>query len=218
MVLRLLLGFLLFSVLLFVPAGTIYWEEAWAFILILTTYGILLHFLILRKSPKVLQSRRHYTPAFHIDTLILLLAGICLLLMFIIIGLDVGRYQWTTHLVPPLVKYLGFSSFVTSIMLYMLVMRENMYLSRVIEVQEDQRIVESGPYAFVRHPMYLGNLIFTISIPLALGSFIALIPAILFIVCFVPRILFEEKILKETLPEYHAYMLKVPYRIIPRIW
>lgn len=100
----------------------------------------------------------------------------------------------------------------------MLVLKENTYLSRVIEVQEKQTLISTGPYAFVRHPMYLGNILFVLSLPLALGSYVALVPAVLFLVCFIPRILFEERILIKELEGYQEYMQKVRYRVIPKIW
>ena len=171
---RLIVAFIIFSLILFIPAGTFHWPEAWAFIVILLTYGIALHLLIFKKYPTALKSRRRYKPVLGIDTLILLLAGICLISMFILIGLDFGQYRWTSLYVPYFFKYLGFSAFVCSLVLFMLVIRENVYLSRVVEIQEKQKVVSTGPYSYVRHPMYLSNLIFVLSIPFALGSYIAL--------------------------------------------
>ncbi|MFX1282587.1 MAG: methyltransferase family protein [Promethearchaeota archaeon] len=218
MLIRLIVGFSLFFLLLFIPAGTLDWPEAWAFIIVLLTYGIALHFLIFKNNLTTLKSRQHYKPVFGFDTLILFLAGIFLFMMFILIGLDVGRFQWTSTLVPSLFKYLGFSTLICSLILFMLVTKENTYLSRVIEVQEKQVVISTGPYSYVRHPMYLGNLLFVLSIPFALGSLVALIPGILFLICFIPRILFEEKTLIKELDGYKDYMQKVRYRVIPRIW
>ncbi|MFW9778233.1 MAG: methyltransferase family protein [Candidatus Heimdallarchaeota archaeon] len=218
MIIRLVIAFFLFSCLLFLPAGTLEWPEAWAFIIILLIYGIVLHLLIFKNYPNALKSRQRYKPVFGTDTIILILAGICLFAMFIILGLDVGQYQWTALSVPSLFKYLGFSAFVCSLIIYMLVMKENIYLSRVIEIQEKQQVISTGPYAFVRHPMYLGNVLFAISIPFALGSFLALVPALFFVILLGPRIIFEEKILIEELNGYREYMQQVRYRIIPRIW
>ncbi|NHJ02511.1 MAG: isoprenylcysteine carboxylmethyltransferase family protein [Candidatus Heimdallarchaeota archaeon] len=138
--------------------------------------------------------------------------------MFIVTAFDVCRYQWIAPLVVPLFKYLGFAAFVCSLLIYMLVMKENSFLSRIVEIQEQQRVISTGPYAFVRHPMYLGNVFFVLSLPIALGSIIALVPALLFLICFIPRILFEERILIQELKGYKEYMRKVKYRIIPRIW
>ena len=218
MVLRLVIGLTLFSILLFLPAGTFEWPEAWAFIIILLTYAIALHFLIFKENPTALKSRQHYKPVFSLDTCILAIAGIFFISMFVLIGLDVGQFQWTSPLVHPLFKYLGFSIFTCSLILFMLVMKENVYLSRVIEVQEKQTVISTGPYAFIRHPMYLANILFVLSIPLALGSYVAIIPAVLFLVCFIPRIMFEEKVLIKELEGYQEYMQKVRYRVIPKIW
>ncbi|MFX0123089.1 MAG: methyltransferase family protein [Candidatus Hodarchaeota archaeon] len=215
---RLIIGFILFSILLFLPAGTFDWPEAWAFIIILLTYAIVLHFLIFKDNPIALKSRQHYKPVFSIDTLILLIAGIFLISMFILIGFDVGQFQWTSPFVPSLFKYLGFSTLICSLIIFMLVIKENAYLSRVIEVQEKQKLISTGPYAFVRHPMYLGNVLFVLSLPIALGSYIALIPAVLFLICFIPRIIFEEKILIQELDGYQEYMEEVRYRVIPKVW
>ncbi|MFX1505809.1 MAG: methyltransferase family protein [Promethearchaeota archaeon] len=218
MALRLVIGFILFSILLFVPAGTFDWPEAWAFIIILLTYAIALHFLVFKENPTALKSRQHYKPVFNVDTIILVVAGIFFISMFILIGLDVGPFQWTSPLVSSFIKYLGFSTLVCSLIVFMLVLKENTYLSRVIEVQEKQTLISTGPYAFVRHPMYLGNILFVLSLPLALGSYVALVPAVLFLVCFIPRILFEERILIKELEGYQEYMQKVRYRVIPKIW
>ena len=218
MALRLVIGLTLFSILLFLPAGTLDWPEAWAFIIILLTYAIALHFFIFKEKPTALKSRQHYKPVFGLDTLILVVAGIFFISMFVLIGLDVGQFQWTSPLVPSLIKYLGFSTLVCSLIIFMLVLKENAYLSRVIEVQEKQTLISTGPYAFVRHPMYLGNVLFVLSLPLALGSYVALVPAVLFLICFIPRIVFEEKILIKELEGYQEYMQKVPYRVIPKIW
>ncbi|MFW9905258.1 MAG: methyltransferase family protein [Candidatus Thorarchaeota archaeon] len=216
--LRLVIGFIIFSILLFLPAGTFDWPEAWAFLIILLIYAIALHFLIFKENATTLKSRQHYKPVFSIDTFILGLAGIFFVSMFIFMGLDVGQFQWTSPLVPALFKYLGFSTLVCSLIVFLLVLKENAYLSRVIEVQEKQTLISTGPYAYVRHPMYLGNVLFVLSLPLALGSYVALVPAVLFLVCFIPRILFEERILIKKLEGYQAYMQQVRYRVIPKIW
>ncbi|MFX0207059.1 MAG: methyltransferase family protein [Candidatus Hodarchaeota archaeon] len=218
MFIRLLVAFILVSVLLFVPAGTFDWPEAWTFIIILLTYGIALHLLVFKDNRTALKSRQSYKPVLWIDMLILLMAGIFIISMFILIGLDVGRFHWTSPLVPVLFRYLGFFTLICSLVIYMLVIRENTYLSRIIEIQEKQVVISTGPYSFVRHPMYLGNVFFVLSIPFALGSYVALIPAFLFLTCFIPRILFEEKILVQELDGYKEYMQKVRYRVIPRIW
>ncbi|MFX0052845.1 MAG: methyltransferase family protein [Candidatus Hodarchaeota archaeon] len=218
MFIRLIIAFTLVSVILFLPAGTFNWPEAWAFIIILLTYGIALHLLIFKDNPTALKSRQSYKPVLWIDTLILLIAGIFLISMFILIGFDVGRFHWTSPLVPVLFRYLGFSTLICSLVIYMLVIKENAYLSRVIEIQEKQVVISTGLYSFVRHPMYLGNVFFVLSLPFALGSYVALIPAILFLTCFIPRILFEERILIRKLDGYEEYMQKVRYRVIPKIW
>lgn len=100
----------------------------------------------------------------------------------------------------------------------MFVLKENAYLSRVIEIQEQQKVISTGPYSFIRHPMYLGNIFFILSIHFSLGSYLALVPAILFLLLFVPRIFLEERILIKELEGYKEYIQKVPYRVIPRIW
>jgi protein-S-isoprenylcysteine O-methyltransferase Ste14 len=215
---RLITAFILISALLFLPAGTFDWPEAWAFIIILLTYGITLHLLIFKDNPTALKSRQSYKPVLWIDTVILLFAGIFMISMFILIGLDVGRFHWTSPLVPVLFKYLGFAILICSLVIYMLVIKENAFLSRVVEVQERQTVISTGLYSFVRHPMYLGNVFFVLSLPFALGSYVALIPAVLFLICFIPRILFEEKILVQKLDGYEEYMQKVRFRVIPKIW
>jgi protein-S-isoprenylcysteine O-methyltransferase Ste14 len=215
---RLIFTFFIFSLLLFLPAGTFDWPEAWAFIIILLTYGILIHFSIFQHDPTVEKSRQRYRPAYKFDFFILTLAGICFILMFIITGFDVGLFQWTSPYVTYLFKNLGFSTFTCSLVIYMLVMRENSYLTRIIETQKEQQIITTGPYSFIRHPMHTRNILFMISIPIALGSILALVPAITFLILFLPRIFFEERILLTEFEEYRDYCQKVRYRLIPRIW
>ncbi len=215
---RLILAFSIFSLLLFLPANTFDWPEAWAFIIILLAYGIVLHFLVFQDNPTVEKSRKRYKPVFKFDFIILTLAGICFILMFIIAGFDVSLFHWTSPYVTHFFKYLGFSTFTCSLVVYMIVMRENSYLSRVIETQKKQKIITTGPYSLVRHPMYSGNILFMISIPIALGSILALVPAILFLILFLPRIFFEERILITEFEEYKQYCKEVRYRLIPKIW
>lgn len=103
-------------------------------------------------------------------------------------------------------------------MIYFSVMKENSYLSKIIEVREDQQVISTGLYKYIRHPLYFGNSILVIGLSLSLGSLIALIPALIFISLMIIRILFEEKTLSEELQSYMAYKKKVRYRLIPYIW
>ena len=117
-----------------------------------------------------------------------------------------------------MIGYLSFSLVLIGLLTYFFVMRENRYLSKIVEVQKDQQVISTGPYKIVRHPLYLGNSILVIGLSLSLGSLIALIPALCFILIMAIRILFEEKKLSEELQGYLDYKKKVRFRLIPYIW
>ena len=147
--------------------------------------------------------------------LIIGIMTVCFLFTFLLPGFD-QRFGWSR--VPVLLVIISDAIVLLGYGFVFLVLRENSYASRVIEVEKDQKVISSGPYAIVRHPMYLGVALMFLFTPLALGSYWALFPAVLMIFVLVPRIFNEEKVLERDLDGYREYMQKVGYRLIPGIW
>jgi protein-S-isoprenylcysteine O-methyltransferase Ste14 len=152
------------------------------------------------------------------DKIILVVYSILTMIMLAVAGLDAVRYQWT-H-VPLMVKALGFLGFIPAYMLVFWTMMENRYLSEIVRIQEERghEVCTTGPYRYVRHPMYVGVIIFVLCLPLALGSFYALFLGVLIILVFLIRTSLEDKTLQNELPGYKEYAEQVRYRLVPGIW
>jgi protein-S-isoprenylcysteine O-methyltransferase Ste14 len=152
------------------------------------------------------------------DKIILVTYSVLVMIMFVVTGLDSIRFQWTR--VPLEVKILGFLGFIPAFLLVFWTMRENRYLSEVVRIQEERghEVCTTGPYRYVRHPMYAGVIIFIICLPLALGSFIALFLSALNVLVFLIRTSLEDKTLQNELPGYKEYAERVRYRLIPGLW
>lgn len=215
-VVRIILTLLLFGIIIFVPYGSLYWPEAWILFGIFFIYMFLSLPWFLKNNPELIENRMTYTPTEGSDRLFTALAGFNFFIFFILIGLDAGQLKIAP--VPDWGKLIGFMGISISLVFIFLTLRENTFASRIIEVQEDQQVISSGPYSLVRHPFYLGVILFTGSIPLALGSFLGYIPWIIFALLFVYRIKVEEAFLTKELKGYKEYRKKVPKRLIPLIW
>ena len=177
----------------------------------------MLAFLIyfLKNDPELLERRMRSKEKETEQRLIIGIMSICFFFTFLIPGFD-KRFGWSripivVVIIADMVVLLGYG-------FVFLVLKENSYASRIIEVEKDQQVISSGPSAMVRHPMYLGVSLMFLFTPLALGSYWALIPAVLMIFVLVPRIFNEEKVLQRDLEGYREYMQKVRYRLIPGIW
>jgi protein-S-isoprenylcysteine O-methyltransferase Ste14 len=201
--------------ILFIPAGTLAYWEAWLYMAILLVPMFLVFRYLLKHDPQLLERRMQTRERETAQQRITQLSLLYFLAAFILPGLD-RRLGWSE--VPPpvviaadLVVLLGYG-------LFILVLRENQYASRTVQVEQEQRVISSGPYALVRHPMYLGVLLMYLASPLALGSYWALLPALLIVPILVARILNEEKVLLRDLKGYEEYQLVTKYRIIPGIW
>ena len=171
--------------------------------------------VMLYKSPDLLRKRLNAKETEMEQKTVVALSGLMFLAAFILAGLNY-RFRWTT--LPDAVIYISAGLFLLSYVLYAEVMRENAYLSRTIEVQEDQTVVDTGLYGIVRHPMYSATLILFLSMPLVLGSVISFVITLAYIPIIVKRIRNEEKVLGKDLPGYEEYMGKVKYRLVPFIW
>ncbi len=212
---RYLMAVIALAVLFFWPAGTFDFWQAWLYMGLLFGLMLVVMLYLLKYSPELIERRMRTKEPLKEQSLIIKLSYIPFLLAYILPGFD-RRYGWSD--VPLWLNLLVMALVFLGYILVMWVFRENSYASRVVEVAQDQKVISSGPYALVRHPMYLGTLLLYVLSPLALGSYIALIPALLIIPVIIARILSEEKMLAKDLPGYQEYMEKVHFRLVPGVW
>jgi len=199
----------------FLPAGTLAYWEAWGYLAILfIPMSFVLNYL-LKNEPELLERRMRMREKEAEQKLIIKLSYLYFLLTFLLPGFD-KRMGWSN--VPAGVVIAADILVLTGYGIFLLVLRENRYASRIIEVEQEQKVISGGPYAIVRHPMYLGVSLMYILTPLALGSYWAMIPSILIIPILVLRIKNEESVLLRELKGYPEYMQKTKYRLLPGIW
>ena len=200
----------------FIPAGTFDWLEAWiCLILVFIVFETMIEYFW-RYDRELIQSRGSFNqPKEKWDIILFSSLMISLFSVLILAGLD---FRFGLSNIPELISLISLILVIMGLFIYFLVMKENSYLSKVVEVQEDQQVISTGPYKFVRHPLYLGNSITVIGLALSLGSLLALVPAFIFIVLMAVRLIFEEKTLEEELQGYLEYKKKVRYRLVPYIW
>ncbi len=210
-----ILGLLLMGLLLFLPHGTPVYPGGWLFLALLfipmLLFGVFLYF----KSPELLARRLNSKEKQSAQKGVLALSALLFPAGFILSALD-SRFAWST--VPLWLVITASLLFLMGYGLYFEVMRENVWLSRTVEVQENQTVIRTGLYGIVRHPMYLATLLMFLPIPLILDSFFGLIPFALYPAILVIRILNEEKVLTAELSGYAEYKKEVKYRLIPFIW
>jgi protein-S-isoprenylcysteine O-methyltransferase Ste14 len=212
---RLIIGIPALLIILFLPAGTLAYWEAWMYLGILLIPMSIIMVYFFKKAPEFLARRMKLKEKEAEQKLIVKLSLIPFLLAFILPGID-KRLGWSNVPLPIIV---GAELFVLIGYLFVfLVFKENQYASRVIEVEKGQKVIQSGPYRLVRHPMYMGAILMYIASPLALGSYWAIIPAIFIVPIFVARIINEESVLIKELEGYSEYKLNTRYRLIPGIW
>lgn len=212
---KFLAGVIMMSLLLFIPAGTIYYPGAWLLMGLLFVPMLILGAVLMVKSPELLKKRLNSKEKEGAQKGVVILSLIMFMAGFILSALDF-RYSWLV--IPEWIQYVSGALFLFGYGLYAEVMRENAYLSRTVEIQENQKVIDTGLYGIVRHPMYTSTLLMFLTIPLILGSVIGFAVFLLypFIIC--GRIKNEEKILSEGLEGYDEYKKKVKYRIIPFIY
>jgi protein-S-isoprenylcysteine O-methyltransferase Ste14 len=214
-----IIGVFLLLALLFGPAGTLKWTEAWLYIIIylIAVEGVILW--MKKKSPGLLKERMSTKKdAKSWDKKIIRGYVLCLMIMLAVAGLDAVRFRWSR--VPLSLKITGFLGFIPTFLLGFWAMTQNPYLSDLVRIQKDRGhcVCTTGPYKYVRHPMYVGVILLILCLPLALGSFYALIPAALIILLFILRTFLEDKTLQAELPGYKEYAARVRYKLIPGIW
>ncbi len=205
--------------LLFVPAGTLNWPEAWLLLLLyfVMVSGVLIWMKI--KAPGLLKERMSRNKEVKSwDKIIMAAYSFLLIILLAVAGLDAVRFGWSE--VPLVAKVLGFIGYIPALIFGFLAIRENAYASDVVRIQEDRghTVCTTGPYKFVRHPMYVGVILFILCFPLSLGSLYSFIPASLIIVLFIIRTSLEDKTLQKELPGYKDYAQKVRYRLFPGVW
>ena len=201
--------------LLFLPAWTVNYPYAWLFIALLFVPMLIMGIVLLIKAPALLEKRLNNKEKEKAQKGVIALSGLMFPIGFVLSALDF-RFGWLP--LPEWVSIVAAVCFLLSYLIYAEVMRENAYLSRTVEVQENQTVISTGLYGAVRHPMYLATLFMFLPLPLILGSFWELIPFALYPIVIVIRILSEEKVLTEGLEGYAEYKMKVKYRLFPLIW
>ena len=209
------IGLLLVGALLFLPAGSLLYVNAWLFIALLFAPMLLLGAVLLVKAPKLLEKRLNAKETEGTQKGVVAISGLMFVVGFVVAGLDY-RFGWS-H-VPLWAVAVASVVLLLAYALYAEVMRENAYLSRTIEVQENQTVVDTGLYGIVRHPMYAATLWLFLAIPLVLGSWWSLVCFLPYIAVIVVRIRNEEKVLEAGLVGYTEYKKRVRYRLIPFVW
>ena len=209
---------LVLAACLFVPAGTLGYWQAWLFLVVWTVCIVLITGYLVRNDPALLERRVQAGPVAEtspVQKIIQSVAALAFILVFIVSGLD-HRFQWSS--VPFAVVIVA--ELVVALGLYtvFLVFRENSFTSATIEVAAEQKVVSTGPYAIVRHPMYSGALLMMLFVPLALGSWVGLPFTLPLILVIILRLLDEEKLLTASLPGYADYCQKVRYHLVPYVW
>ena len=214
-ILKFFLGVILVGILIFLPAGTLLFFNGWLLMGILFIPMFFAGIVMMLKNPKLLKSRLDTKEKQKDQNFVIKLSGLMFLAGFIIAGLNF-RFSW--HIMPQGVSVGASVVFLLAYALYAEVLRENTYLSRTIEVRENQKVINTGLYGIVRHPMYSVTLILFLSIPIVLGSIYSFIVFLAYPLIIAKRIKGEEAFLEKELVGYSEYKQKVKYRLLPFIW
>lgn len=214
-IIKFIAGVVLIGLLIFLPAGTINYINGWILMSVLFIPMFIAGIIMMIKNPNLLASRLQAKEKEKEQSLVVKLCGLMFIAGFIVAGLDF-RFKWI--ILPQWVNYVGVTLFVLSYILYAEVLRENVYLSRTIKVVESQKVIDTGLYGIVRHPMYTATIVLFLSIPLILGSIISFLIFLIYPVLIAFRAINEEKVLIKELNGYDEYINKVKYRFIPFIW
>lgn len=214
-IIKYIAGLVFVGILVFVPAGTFAYPGGWLFMGLLFVPMLILGIVLLLKAPELLAKRLNNKEEESEQKKVVGLSALMFLAGFVLCGLDF-RFGWTN--VPPAVVIIAAVVLLAGYLMYMEVMRENAYLSRTVEVQEGQKVIDTGLYGIVRHPMYSATVLMFVSIPLVLGSWIGFVIFLAYPLLLVKRIRNEEKVLEAGLDGYKEYKEKVKYRMIPFVW
>ena len=208
-------GLLLVGLLLFLPAGTLRYPQAWLLLGILFLPMFVAGLVMMKKNPALLEKRLNVKEKETEQKEVILCSGIMFLAAFLAAGLSF-RFGWL--MLPFPVSIVSAIVFLAAYGLYAEVLRENTFLSRTIEVQENQKVVDTGLYGIVRHPMYMVTVVLFLAMPLVLGSVISFVIMLGYLPIIAKRIRNEEEVLEAGLPGYAAYKTRVKYRVIPYVW
>lgn len=214
-VIKFIIGFVLVALLIFIPAGSFSYWNGWLFMGILFIPMFIAGIVMMFKSPDLLRSRLNAKEREHEQREVVALSGLMFLLGFIVAGLNY-RFSWIN--LPNIVVIISTIVFLISYIIYAEVLRENVFLSRTIEVQNNQKVIDTGLYGVVRHPMYTITIFLFLSMPLVLGSVVSFIIFLVYPFIIIKRLKNEEKVLEKELKGYNEYKNKVKYKLIPYIW
>ena len=212
---KFLSGLILVGLLLFLPAGTFAYPQGWLLMGILFVPMFIAGLIMMKKSPELLRKRLNVREAQAEQKTVIALSGLMFLASFIVAGLNF-RFGWIR--LPLWVSYAAALLFLAGYVLYAEVLRENVWLSRTVEVQENQKVIDTGLYGIVRHPMYMSTLILFLAMPLVLGSVISFVIMLLYIPIIAKRIRNEEQVLENGLEGYTEYRKRIRYKVIPFVW
>ena len=209
------LGLIVVGVLLFVPAGTLDYWQGWLFVALLFVPMFIAGVVLMFRNPELLRKRLEAKEEEKEQKWVVALSGLLFIAMFVVAGLN-RRYLW--WMLPDWAVYSAAVLFLVGYLLYAEVLRENVWLSRTIEVQEHQKVVDTGLYGIVRHPMYAATLILFLTMPLVLASAWAYVIMLFYIPVIDKRIRNEEMVLEEGLEGYKEYKKRVRYKVVPFVW
>ena len=208
-------GLLLFALLLFLPAGTTRWWNAWLMIALLFAPMFAAGLVMMARNPALLRSRLNAKEQQGEQKTVILLSGLLFVGSFVLAGLNF-RFRWIVQ--PTWLVWTAAGIFLLAYLLYAEVLRENVWLSRTVEVQEGQQVVDTGLYGLVRHPMYTATIFLFLAMPLVLGSPLSFLLMLGYLPIIVRRIRGEEALLEKELAGYAAYRTRVRWRLFPYIW
>lgn len=212
---KFILGVVIIGALIFISAGTLEYKNGWVFMGILFIPMFFAGIIMLIKNPELLKSRLDAKEKQKDQSVIIKLSGIMFIVGFILAGLDF-RYKWLV--IPSWIPYVFSVIFLLAYLMWAEVLRENTYLARTIKVSEGQKVIDTGLYGIIRHPMYTATLLLFLSMPLVLGSLISFFVFLFYPILIVIRIINEERFLEEELDGYKEYKMKVKYRLIPFVF
>ena len=212
-----------FAIALMWPAGTFKWWEAWVLVILWAIYGVVTIFYLIRDDPALLAERLKLVPIHKEqkswDKALMLLFFIAGIALYILPGFDVIRYEWSDPL-PLWLRIFAFLVHIPCLVILIWIMRENTYLSQVVKIDKarDHKVITTGPYAYVRHPMYTIVIILLFAVPVALGSRFSLILSLFLTVLLILRTYLEDRTLQAELEGYTEYAKQTRYRLVPKIW
>ncbi len=210
--------FLVMALALFLPAGTVAWPAGWVFLGLLFVCSLPITWWLLKYDPELIEERMRFRPQLSWDKAFIAVALVFILFWLILMPLDAVRFHWSR--MPVELKTLGALVLLISLYISFLTMRENPYSSAVVRVQKEraQTVISTGPYRYVRHPMYTGACLFFLGTALLLGPWYGVLCTPVFIGLFAVRAVLEERLLREELEGYDAYLDRVKYRFFPHVW